>query len=535
MYKILTLSLLSILAILPAFAKNNHSKSLQKSEILDDFRMDANRMNGIIRNNGVWFFDYQTGDSGLEWPKDSDRHPVLAAGQWISMKIDDTVRVAAARYGQSEFAPGEIIKPGLAQDSGNPIYRWYVLRPGDLGDWASWPIQQGAPVDEQDQPLLIGDLTAFSVYHDVRPHYEFETAPLNVEVRQLAVQFDRIDALGDMIFFKWQMTNKSDVAWDSTFFSIWMDSDLGYYADDFVGCDPELGLGFTYNATNNDSIYGTSPPAVGVVFLQGPIVEAPGHSVDLPGGKTLSNTKMLTMNSFIYWHCDDSRYGCPTNARHVWRFQRGNYRDNSQILDNLGHPTTFMYDGDPESGQGWIDSSVSDKRFLVSVGKFPMPRWQDDNGNGLPDFGEAGVQEIVAAVIIARGTNNLNSVTKLKTITKLIQQEYVNLFRLPHPVSPPAPDKKDRLDSVRVYPNPCSNKPGESGVWFDSLPENSSVKIFDIAGRLVRKLARPENQMIYWDLKNSDALQVASGIYIYVIDAAGIGKEIGKLAVFTFE
>jgi hypothetical protein len=36
-----------------------------------------------------------------------------------------------------------------------------------------------------------------------------------------------------------------------------------------------------------------------------------------------------------------------------------------------------------------------------------------------------------------------------------------------------------------------------------------------------------------WDLLTEKGLPVASGIYIYVVDAPGFGQKIGKIAVFT--
>ena len=43
-------------------------------------------------------------------------------------------------------------------------------------------------------------------------------------------------------------------------------------------CDTTLSLGFIYNATNNDQLYGSAPPAVGYDFFQGPRVAAGRHA-----------------------------------------------------------------------------------------------------------------------------------------------------------------------------------------------------------------------------------------------------------------
>jgi hypothetical protein len=55
---------------------------------------------------------------------------------------------------------------------------------------------------------------------------------------------------------------------------------------------------------------------------------------------------------------------------------------------------------------------------------------KDLNMNGMPDFGEPGVQEIVIGILVARGTDNLNSVTKLKEVDNLAQLAYDVDFNL---------------------------------------------------------------------------------------------------------
>ena len=54
----------------------------------------------------------------------------------------------------------------------------------------------------------------------------------------------------------------------------WADPDLGGFTDDLVGCDTTLSLGYCYNATNNDQLYGSTPPAVGYDFFLGPVTAA---------------------------------------------------------------------------------------------------------------------------------------------------------------------------------------------------------------------------------------------------------------------
>jgi len=396
--------------------------------------MNSNRLNGAFHNDGIWMYDKARGTWGLEWPKFSECSPIFGAGQMIGAKVNGEICVAGTQHSQTEFQPGVILSSGIASDPNNPEYRIYELRKNGVGDWNNWPVDQGAPVDIDGNPLLLGSQTIFSVWNDLGDHYLYGTQPLGVELRQLAWAYHGSDELEDIIFISWQFVNKSDNIWEDTYFSIWLDPDIGFAEDDFVGCDSTLSLGYCYNAYDYDQNYGIAPPAGGVDFLHGPIVNSPGDSVQFVDGTVLIDKKMLKMTAFVYYNNDDSNQGNPQTGGDIWNYLRGFWRDGSPIteggtgIDPGNLQTAFMFTGDPVSGTGWNDSNEADRRFLMTTGPFTMPPWEDINENGVTDFGEPGVQYIVAAVIAARGTDYLNSITKLKDVDNTAQQIYDNQF-----------------------------------------------------------------------------------------------------------
>ncbi len=420
----------------------NRPQVLAKTTATSDVWIDANRMNGIMRNNGTWFYDNVLGDWGLEWPKGSGLSPMYAAGQWVGANVNGTPRLAGIIHGASDFQPGSItswgIDPPVAGTPTDNAYRWYVIESDGTGDWADWPIDQGAPVDSLGQPLLIGDMTAFCVYNDLGTHPNFPGDKLGVEVQQTVFAFNRADAIGDMIFIKWTLVNKSAYDWPETYFTIWTDPDLGDGWDDFVGCDTTLGLGYLYNAADPDQQYGSAPPAIGIDFFQGPIIDgASTDTVKLPDGTVYPGKKMLKMTSFIYYNNNDSPNGNPQTSIDGWNYMRAIWRDGLPITEgedgrNQSNPVTkFMFPGDPETDTGWLDQNESDRRFMMTTGPFVMPKWSDTNGDNIPQRGEPGVQEIVAGCIIGRGSDNLNSVTYLKAVDEIAQSTYDVNFALP--------------------------------------------------------------------------------------------------------
>ena len=105
------------LVIIPLFIHSEESDSqkrnrLTKTTITSDTRLDVNRMNGLFRNNGTWFYDNMAGNWGLEWPKGSGLSPIFAAGQWVAAKFpDSTIRVAGVQHSATEYQPGQILEP----------------------------------------------------------------------------------------------------------------------------------------------------------------------------------------------------------------------------------------------------------------------------------------------------------------------------------------------------------------------------------------------------------------------------------------
>ena len=99
--------------------------------------------------------------------------------------------------------------------------------------------------------------------------------------------------------------------------------------------------------------------------------------------------------------------------------------------------------------------------------------------------------------------------------------------------------KDDVAEEVNVFPNPYYGaNPQELNkyqrfVTFSHLPQNTKIRIFNLAGQLVRTIDKTStDQFQRWDLLNQQALPVASGIYIAYIDMPDIGTtKVLKLAI----
>jgi hypothetical protein len=74
---------------------------------------------------------------------------------------------------------------------------------------------------------------------------------------------------------------------------------------------------------------------------------------------------------------------------------------------------------------------------------------------------------------------------------------------------------------------------GERRVEFRNLPQSCTIRIYTVRGDLVRTLRQDGSLegFVAWDLRTKDNLDVAPGLYIYNVDAPGIGEFTGKLGV----
>jgi hypothetical protein len=323
--------------------------------------------------------------------------------------------------------------------NGDDIYDPNIDHPDMLGDRISW--------------CVINDNTDISVRTD-----GLLTDPIELELHQQVWAFARADELGDVIFFRYRFINTTPGDIEDLIFSIWTDPDIGDATDDLIGSDTTLSMGYIYNEGEDDD-YGSNPPAFGVDFFQGPVVESPGDTAFRFRGPwfgidTLYDMRNLPMTSFTFYNNDPtsstnfpSPQGNPDMAR---IYQEGGRTGLGDTVDATlfgigGEPDDnpfFFYPGDPGTSirpaSGWRDNVGRDKRFMVNTGPFQLPSWEDQNGNGRPDIGEPGIQDIVVAYIVGQSSEGpLESVDVLKHTDAIAQLAYDANFFVAGPPPPP--------------------------------------------------------------------------------------------------
>jgi hypothetical protein len=97
---------------------------------------------------------------------------------------------------------------------------------------------------------------------------------------------------------------------------------------------------------------------------------------------------------------------------------------------------------------------------------------------------------------------------------------------------------KTSLNKITVFPNPyyginsAETSRFNKFISFTNMPVQATVRIFNLAGQLVRVLQKNDQSTFFkWDLLNSVNYPVASGMYIAYIDVPNVGSKVVKMAV----
>ena len=86
------------------------------------------------------------------------------------------------------------------------------------------------------------------------------------------------------------------------------------------------------------------------------------------------------------------------------------------------------------------------------------------------------------------------------------------------------------LAGVLIYPNPFYPNRGQGFVTIDKIPASAKVRIYTLSGDKVWETTSGTTGVVIWKGVNKSGYQVASGIYLVVVDASS-GKKVFKLAV----
>lgn len=422
------------------------------------FRMSKAQVEEFRR----WWFDkgaypdYQIPESILKWPGNGD-----------------------VTKGQSPYlAPFYDMEPknGIYDPENDGDYPYYDFKNELCKANSPTPetvegIVKGGILADQ---VLKGDETVWWVFNDKgNIHSETQGSPIGFEIRAQAFGFSTNDEINSMTFYSYEIINRSTYRLTETYFSQWVDTDLGDAWDDYIGCDVKRGLGYCYNGdaidgTGKADEYGSQPPAVGVDFFQGPYMDADGLDNPKigPDGKIMCDVSIngvnfedgivdnerFGMRRFVYHsNCGSGPTCDPETAPQYYNMLRGIWKDGIVMMyGGNAHPSSgatgpacdFMFPevSDPcnwgtngiqppgwQTGAGgsgtiWTEANVGnppyDRRFMQSAGPFTLE--------------PGAVNYITVGIPWARAASGgpWGSVSLLKTVDDKCQKLFENCFKV---------------------------------------------------------------------------------------------------------
>jgi len=454
----------------------------------------------------------------------------------IGGEVGGEINVQSMKY-RSTFKPGKILAEGKADDPNKNSYQLYKINkdwqklPYGLTkdrfefDYANWPGEDGAPffdLDKNgfysktiDKPNPIGDEAMWFVANSLLE--TGLTIPLALQLQKTVYAFNDFNVLHDVVFIKYLFINKSVDTLKNFYFSQLNDADIGYPGDDFACCLPEMNLGIAFNADSLDeNHFGLTPPALGILLLQGPKVKGDASDSAMFLGKWIKGNKNLNATSFnipiVPYEAIENIYDhdlADLNAMKGLHYYYGTPLTNPITQDT----TKFWMEGNPVEKTGWfaIDTLYKryrqdDLRIYLSSGPFTMAPGDS--------------QEVAVALIVGQGSDNLQSVADVIEKAKVVQYFYKNYdaYSTTETYTPPIPEYYSLSQN---YPNPFNPS---TKIDYE-LPVDGLVmlEVFNVVGEKISTLVN-ESQSKGNHSVIFDASGLPSGIYFYSISSLSYFK-----------
>lgn len=507
---------LSFLSILFCFTHSYAQKPFLTKQYVDIGNIKAAM---LVHGDMLWDADTA---AQCEFPKGSGIHAAFVSTVWMSgYDGQNQLHVSSQTYRQSgnDYWPGPLDNNGNLDHSTSEKWAriWKVNffdinnhlnngkhtfgnTPTDILEWPAKdnPYAKGnngasltittdmAPFVDVDQdgkynalagdyPEIKGDQMLWWVFSDNGPtHDNIPAQPFKVQVRASAYAYTRNTIADNIIFFNYQLTNKSPDTYSDFRLGLFSDIDLGYYRDDYIGFDSARRLGYAYNGTSVDGngqtvSYGATPPIAGFAILQ------------FPGD---NSTALVPAGSFMTYNNDNTVSGNPQNAAEYSHYMRSRFRDGQHLVNDYmpkvpsdgrgaGSIANYMFPGNPADTTQWTEcganNPVGDRRFVIST-------------NDLTFNSNASIDMTLALVISDRGANNTCPGVDITTIQKVADTAH-KYFNNP-PKSYVSVNDVNKTEIFKTYPNPVKDK--LKIILSDELM-NSALKVWvhDVTGRVV--------------------------------------------------
>ncbi|MBR9831665.1 T9SS type A sorting domain-containing protein [bacterium] len=364
------------------------------AQAVNDF--DVNTINTQISSKGPVFNNSLLGVASFEFPKGNVTHGIYAANFIVSAKKATSTtfdahpivpweqdyfigpksnKREATRSFMAKVSKTEILTH-IAQSNNSGyqmpdgILNWPAIgdsslnEPFDLAPFVDVNSNGCYDPANGDYPVIKGDE---AIYWINRPNDSSALSDLEYHNMLYGFNDPNDPLINQNVFLERTIVNRANVAYDSIKVGFWIDIDLGYVGDDYMGCDSINNIMYGYNGDSHDenaggqSGFGLNPPAIGVKFLSD------------------------SMDNFVFNTTGSADNGDMRNSSDVHNYLNARWK-NGQHITYGGNgfrgpgvttiPTNYMFTGDPVANTGWseisIGNSIGDRRGLAAIPYFSL-------------------------------------------------------------------------------------------------------------------------------------------------------------------
>ncbi|WP_159038485.1 T9SS type A sorting domain-containing protein [Brumimicrobium mesophilum] len=424
---------------------------LNAQQLMDT--LNGNSISALINDEGGLFFNEYTTSAGYEFPSGSGNNLIFMGALWFGgTNQNGEVKLVTRLFDSKEnFARGPISSTGQYLDTAF-IYNyenaiWTVrksqiiyhidnfdqqgyIAPDVIKDWPGngnssiGVATQLAPyVDINnngiyephlgDYPCIKGDMASYQIMHEDLDHVVGPNEKIGAEIHLMLYHVQSTDFIDSTTFIEVKVINRGQNSFNDFKATIFMDPDIGFSEDDYIGSAPSKNLVYAYNGDNFDegqsgaSGYGLNAPAIGLMSL----------NKDFEYSWTFNRSDLGTPAT------DD-----PSSPADFWNYMNGKWKDGTDwTYGGNGYGGTIsanhFKNGNPYLGTGWTELNV------------------DGNGNSAPigdrrffattigeTFNPGDIMTFNYAVIVNRQGENLENVQGLIEYADSVQNYFDNII-----------------------------------------------------------------------------------------------------------
>ena len=535
--------------------------------------LDVNNVSARVRTAGDLWWD----GSAAQYVTPKNSNPVttslFAGSLWMAgFDPGGNIKMAAQTYGapsgNNEYWPGPLdaSNPVVTADLCNNWDKFFQITRQEISnhvfDWEDngeinlipadnilgWPArgnqyffdihgfdlptsnQSLAPFWDEDQdnlydpyagdyPLVKGDQAIWWVMNDVgNVHGNSQGLPLTMEIQATAFSYKSEDAyIDNTTFYEYKLIYRGLEPLDSSFFSLWVDPDLGCWSDDYVECNVDAKMGFVYNGDDFDE---------DCSGLNGFQSEIPVLSIKVLDAFSSGNED-LPFSSFTYYYNANSGQGAgltdPDFAPEYYNYMTGTWKDGTPFSQGGtgynppgGLPYPHAFDGSNIAGIPWreclFDTDPADRRFLMNFGPATLQPgnirnfafavlWNENQVYPCPNFDD----------IVAEG--DLVQTFYDDKCQELLEGGEINNFNALAPAF-----------DFQIVPNPMQTSTLIS--LDDALAPLYQVQLFSIDGTLAKEWNNLQIKQL--EINRSE---LSSGLYLIKLQLADGQQAVRKLVI----